>query len=168
MLIWSLLPDEEPNPKLGFGAPNTGCDGVADAGELKGKEGPDETLEVDPNTMGALLVPVLEVAPKANNVEEEEDGVELNPVDFGACQLEPNTADAGLAMELTELDSEVEELSPNVVPELNNLDVEEPNVELPEEKAELVVKLKGIDAGELNCFGMLCVEVAKPVPAAET
>jgi hypothetical protein len=49
--------------------------------------------------------------------------------------LEPNTADAGLAMELTELDSEVEELSPNVVPELNNLEVEEPNVELPEEKA---------------------------------
>jgi hypothetical protein len=36
-------------------------------------------------------------------------------------------------------------------------------VELPEEKAELAV-----DAGELNCIGILCVEVAKPVPAAET
>ena len=183
MLIWSLLPDgEEPNVKLGFGPPNTDCDGVAGAGELKGKVGADETLEVDPNSTGALLIPVLEAAPKANGIEEEEDGVELNPVDFSACQLEPNTPDAGLTMELTELDTEeVEELSPKVVPELTNLDAEEPNVELPEEKAvftesnvelpedkvELAVKL-GVDAAELNCIGMLCVEIVKPVPAAET
>ena len=169
MLIWSLLPDgDEPDLKPGFGLPNTGCDGVVDAGELKGEAGPDETLGANPMD-ALLLVTALEVAPKENGVEEEED-VE-NPIDFGACQLEPKTVDAGLAMELTEMDSEevVEEASPKEAPELNSLDVEEePNVGLPEEKAALPVKAKGVDAGELNCIGMVCVAVPIPVPAAET
>ena len=58
-------------------------------------------------------------------------------------------------------------MSPKVAPELNSLDAEEPNVGLPEEKAVLAVKAKGFDAGELNCIGMVCAAVPRPVSAAE-
>jgi hypothetical protein len=45
---------------------------------------------------------------------------------------------------------------------------EEPNMELPGEKTGLPVKAKGVDAGELNFIGMVCVVVPRPIPLVET
>lgn len=148
------MPDgDDPKVKAGCGLPNTGCDGVAVAAELKEKTVPDEALVGDANTMDAVLVALeAEDAPKENPVEEE---AELNIGDLGVCQLEPNTVDMELEAEPTGFASEeVEEATPKEVaaPELNSLftEVEELNKELPEEGATFAVNPKGDDADELN------------------
>jgi hypothetical protein len=41
-------------------------------------------------------------------------------------------------------------------------------MELPGEKTGLPVKAKGVDAGELNFIGMVCVVVPRPIPTVET
>lgn len=134
--------------------PNTGCDEVAAAAEVKENMELEEAPVDDPKIVGALLGAVIEADdPKENPDEEDGLNVEPNRGALGACQLEPKVPEAMPLLELRELASEEEELIPNVAPEPKGLasDTDDPNTELPEEIVVFPASPNdGDDADEAN------------------